>query len=46
MAIDHLVLILIGVVGIIGGLFLLNQAKAYRAKQHPVNKHPNNTKHA
>ena len=46
MAIDHIVLIVIGVLSIIGALFLLAEAKAYRARHQVDEKQPHDTKHA
>lgn len=34
MAIDHIILIVVGLVSILGGLHLLYEAKAYRARHH------------
>jgi hypothetical protein len=34
MSIDHIVLAVIGVVGVIFGLYLLSEAKAYRARHY------------
>lgn len=39
MSLDYIVLAVIAVLGIAGGLFLLSQAKAYRARHHIDDKH-------
>ena len=39
MATDHIVLIVIGIIGVIGGIYLLAEAKAYRARHQSDNKH-------
>ena len=36
---DHIILIVIGFVGALFGLYLLFEAKAYRARQHAVDNH-------
>ena len=43
---DHIILIVIGFVGALFGLYLLSEAKAYRARQHAEDKHHNGVKHA
>jgi len=46
MATDYIVLAVIAVIAIGGGLFLLSQAKSYRARHHGDDKHHNGAKHA
>ena len=37
MSIDHIVLIIIGVISVIGGLYLLSEAKAYKNRHNHSN---------
>ena len=43
---DHIVLVVIGLAGALFGLYLLSEAKAYRARQHTDGKRHNGVKHA
>ena len=46
MSIDHIVMIVIGIIGVAVGLYTLSGTKAYRARHHDDDKHHNGAKHA
>lgn len=46
MSIDHIILAIVGVVGVLFGLYLLSEAKAYRARHHAGEKSDTSAHHA